>query len=244
MKPPTNVREVRRFLCMRGFYRKHVPSFAMVATPLTNLTISNTVFALTEECEKSFEHLKNNLVNASILVKFQVNQPFILTTYASDTHVGGVLSQLQSDGANKSVGYFSKKLNPCDTRYSATDKQALAIVLACRNFQNYLRGTRFTVVTDHQPFNSIFKRKTKSPSMNRRILEMRENDYDNQNVKGKDNFVAGHLSRPVRVIVRSPEATWLGLDWESFQASQKEESVWEELTEYLKGGKLPTKRLL
>ncbi len=79
--------------------------------------------------------------------------------------------------------------------------------------------------------------------MNRWILEMREYNYDIQYVKGKDNYVADHLSRPVRVINRAPEATWLGLDRETFQARQKEESVWEELTEYLKGGKLPTKRL-
>ncbi len=42
MKPPTNVKEVRLFLGMCGFYRRHVPSFAKVATPLTNLTRSNT----------------------------------------------------------------------------------------------------------------------------------------------------------------------------------------------------------
>ncbi len=72
---------------------------------------------------------------------------------------------------------------------------------------------------------------------------MREHNYDIQYVKGKDNFVADHLSRPVRVIIRSPEATWLGLDRENFQARQKENSLWEELTEYVKGGKLPTKRL-
>ncbi len=72
---------------------------------------------------------------------------------------------------------------------------------------------------------------------------MREYNNDIQYIKGKDNFVADHLARLVRVIVRSPEATWLGLDRENFQARQKQESVWEELTEYLKGGKLPTKRL-
>ncbi len=80
--------------------------FAKVATPLTNLTRSNTVFAWTEKCQSSFEHLKNSLVRAPILVKAQVDRPFILTTDASDTHVGGVLSQLQSDGANKPVGYY------------------------------------------------------------------------------------------------------------------------------------------
>ncbi len=207
MKPPTNVREVRRFLGMCGFYRKHVSSFAKIATPLINLTRSNTVFTWTDECQKSFEHLKNSLVNSPIIAKDQVDQPFILTTDASDTHVGGVLSQLQSDGANKPVGYFSKKLNPCEIRYSAIDKEALAIVLACRNFHHYLCGTRFTVITHHQPLASIFKRKAKSRRMNRWILEMREYNYDIQYVKGKDNFVADHLSRPVRVIIRSPKTT-------------------------------------
>ncbi len=197
-----------------------------------NLTRTNTVYAWAEECQKSFDHLKNSLVNAPILVKAQANRPFILTTDACDTHVGGVLSQLQSDGANKPVGYFSKKLNPCETRYSTTDKEALAIVLACRNFHHYLWGTRFTVVTNHQPLTSIVKRKTKSPRMNRWILEMREYNYFIQYVKGKDNFVADHLSRPVRMIVRLPEATWLALDRENFQVRQKEESMWEELTEY------------
>ncbi len=69
-------------------------------------------------------------MNAPILVKAQVDKPFILTTDASDAHVGGVLSQMQSDGTSRPVGYFSKKLNPCKTRYSVTDKEALAVVLS------------------------------------------------------------------------------------------------------------------
>ncbi len=103
MKPPTNVREVRRFLGMCGFYCRHAPSFVKVATPLTNLTRSNTVFAWTEECQRSFEHLKNSQVSTPILVKAQVDQPFTLTTDASDTHVGSVLSQLQPDEANRPI---------------------------------------------------------------------------------------------------------------------------------------------
>ncbi len=77
-------------------------------------------------------------MNAPILVKAQTNKPFVLTTDASDAHVGGVLSQLQSNGTSRPVGYFSKKLNPCETRYSATDKEALAFVLSCLSFHPYL----------------------------------------------------------------------------------------------------------
>ncbi len=38
MKPPTKVKEVRRFLGMTGFYRKHIHNYANIATPVTNFT--------------------------------------------------------------------------------------------------------------------------------------------------------------------------------------------------------------
>ncbi len=44
MKPPTNTKGVRSFLGMCGFYRKHIPSFAKIAAPLTNLTLKNVEF--------------------------------------------------------------------------------------------------------------------------------------------------------------------------------------------------------
>ncbi len=139
-------------------------------------------------------------MDVPVHVKAQVYQPFILTTDASNSHVGRILSQIQPDGSNQPIGYFSKKLNPCETRYSATDKESLAVVLDCRNFHHYLWGTRFTVIADHQPLTSIFKGKTKSPRMNRWLLEMREYNYEIKYLKGKDNFVADHLSHPVRFL--------------------------------------------
>ncbi len=100
-------------------------------------------------------------------MRAQPHQPFILTTDASNIHVGGVLSQTQTDGETKPLGYFSKKLNSTENRYSATDKEALAVVLACRHFHHYLWGSKFTILIDLHPLTSVFKRKTKSARMNR-----------------------------------------------------------------------------
>ncbi len=112
MKAPTTVKEVRRFLGMCGFYRKHISSFAKIAAPLANLLRTNTTFKWMEQSQQSFEQLKACLMNTPILVKTQVNQPFLLTTDASNTHIGCVLSQIQSDGSSKPMADFSKKLNP------------------------------------------------------------------------------------------------------------------------------------
>ena len=243
MKPPKTVKEVRRFLGMCGFYRKNIPNFAQIAASLTNLTRHHVEFIWTPECQNSFEQLKTLLTQAPILVRAEVNQPFIVTTDASNTHVGGVLSQIQLDGSNKPIGYFSRKLSSPEARYSATDKEALRVVLTCRNFHHYLWGSKFTIITDHQPLTSIFKRKTKTPRMNRWILEMREYTYDIQYVKGKHNYVAEELSRPVRVIQCAPNNYfWLGLTLQEIRDSQREGIRWKEMAEYLEEGKLPTKR--
>ncbi len=58
LKPPATVKEVRRFLGMVGFYRKHIPSFANVGSPLTNLTRADVTFAWTPHSKNAFEHLR------------------------------------------------------------------------------------------------------------------------------------------------------------------------------------------
>ncbi len=71
---------------------------------------------------------------------------------------------------------------------------------------------------------------------------MREYNYEINYLKGKYNFVADQLSRPVRIVQRTPETTLLGLTEDEFIDRQREEEKWRELIEYLEGGSVPTKR--
>ncbi len=76
MKPPSNVKEVRLFLGMCGFYRNHIEKFSSLASPLINLTRKNQPFEWTEKCNNAFGKLKDKLTSSPILTKADLTQQF------------------------------------------------------------------------------------------------------------------------------------------------------------------------
>ena len=73
-----------------------------------------------------------------------------LTVDASDIAVGAVLQQKISENRNP-LAFFSKQLRPPERKYSAFDRELLAIYLGVRHFRHFLEGRSFTILTDHKP---------------------------------------------------------------------------------------------
>lgn len=61
---PHDVTGVRQFIGLASYYRRFVPSFASIASPLRALTKKNAKFSLTAECQAAFDKLKELLVSA------------------------------------------------------------------------------------------------------------------------------------------------------------------------------------
>ena len=55
---PTCVKDVWSFLGIGNFYRKFIPGFLTLATPLNALLRKDTTFLWTEETQQSFDSLK------------------------------------------------------------------------------------------------------------------------------------------------------------------------------------------
>ena len=197
MKPPKDVKGIRRFLGCTVFFRKFIDRYAKYALPLTNLTRKEAVFDWTEECQMAFEVLKSSLITAPVLAKARMDRQFVIHVDSSDFATGGALLQEADNGMLRPIGFFSRKFTGPERRYSATDKEALGVILICRHFHHYLWGNRFVIKTDHQPLTSVFKQRTKSPRMNRWVLEMRDYSFIIEYRKGSTHYVADHMSRPV-----------------------------------------------
>ena len=72
-----------------------------------------------------------------------------MPTDASDEGLGAVLTQLDSQGLERVISYASRSLNDREKSYSATEKEALAVVFATDHFPPYLIGNKSKLVTDH-----------------------------------------------------------------------------------------------
>ena len=88
-----DVKEIKQFLSLTGYYRKFVPRFADISRPLTQLTKKETKFMWTLECQKSFKLLKSFLCGKPILKYADTSKPYTLYTDASKYGWAGVLTQ-------------------------------------------------------------------------------------------------------------------------------------------------------
>ena len=152
-KPDTQ-RKLREYLGLINFYRRFLPDGAKVLLPITNLLSgkgnSNAPVIWSSMAEAAFEQSKASLAKATMLHHPRHNALTCIATDASDHAVGAVLQQL-INGTWSPIAYFSKKLQPAETRYSTFDRELLAVHLAIRHFRHFVEGRDFHVLTDHQP---------------------------------------------------------------------------------------------
>ena len=136
---PDCLKSVRQFLGFVGYYRRFIPRFADVATPLVHLTGKDVPFVWDSSCSTAFRELRAALMDALILAFPTETGLYVLDTDASNFGLGGVLSQIQND-QERVVAYCSRALRPSQRRYCTTKREMLAAVAMCIQFRSYLRG--------------------------------------------------------------------------------------------------------
>ena len=143
------LKSVRQLLGFVGYYRRSIPNFADIATPMVALTGKDVPFVWDPVCSTAFYALRDALIHASILAFPTETGQYILDTDASNFGLGGVLSQIQGD-VERVVAYCSRALRPSQRRYCTTKREMLAAVAMCIQFRSYLYNAKFTLHTDQK----------------------------------------------------------------------------------------------
>ena len=163
---PEKQRALRRYLGMVNYYHRFIPQCAAKLTPLNNLLTaaneghtrlspkSNFDLKWDQNAESAFSESKQILANATLLVHPDHMAQINITCDASDVAVGGVLQQYLN-GMWQPLSFFSKKLNPAETRYSVFDRELLAVYATIKHFRHNLEGRNFFVNTDHKPLTFV-----------------------------------------------------------------------------------------
>ncbi|CAG8619686.1 24753_t:CDS:2 [Cetraspora pellucida] len=102
---PKNLRALRGFLGLAGFYCRFIKDFSSIVTPLYKLLKLEENFSWKKEQQEAFDELKSRLTSAPILAHPQDDVGFVLYTDASHLALGAVLSQPGDNGLEGVVEY-------------------------------------------------------------------------------------------------------------------------------------------
>ena len=186
---PKNIKEIRSFLGMAGYYRKFVRNYAIIATPLFQLTKGNTI-QWTPDVEHAFQSLKQALTSTPVLALPDFTKPFILETDASTSGIGAVLIQ-----AGRPVAFYSHSLPKSKLPRSAYEIELFAVVMAVQRWKHYLLHNPFTIRTDQASLKYLWEQKEIQSRYARWMVKLMGFRFHIEYREGRTNKVADALSR-------------------------------------------------
>ncbi len=163
--------EVRGFLNLAGFFRRYIKDFGAIATPLYDLTKNSPAkrspINWSIKAEHAFKRLKNAVTTSPVLRLPDWRYYFVVDTDASGYAIGAILLQYFQEESNYDkplkellrtgkaknlhpIAFESRKLTDTEQRYSAQEREMLAVCHALEHWRSIIEGTRIVVRTDHE----------------------------------------------------------------------------------------------
>jgi hypothetical protein len=211
---PKTSTEIKRFVGMCSWYRRFIPHFSTLMSPINALLTGKRKRQKTEwtpEAQEAFQKIKDALVSAPVLSSPDFSKPFVIQTDASNTGLGAVLTQ-DLDGDERVIAYASRSLTKAERNYSVTERECLAVLFALEKFRPYVEGTHFTIVTDHYSLLWLNRMKDPAGKLARWSVKLNQFSFDLVHRKGKLNVVPDALSRLPAEIAAVDIDSFLGVN--------------------------------
>jgi len=215
LTPPTNVKDLRKFLGMVQYYRDLWARRSEMLAPLTSLVgecghtketrkkkVKKRPWHWDDVHQQAFDNVKAAIARDVTLAYPDYSKPFEIYTDGSSKQLGAVITQ-----NNRPIAFFSRKLTECQQKYSVTEIELLAIVETLKEFKGMLWGQKLIVYTDHKNLTRDALGLTSDRVYRWRLL-LEEFGPDIVYIKGIHNTVADALSRLDYGPVTNDKANW------------------------------------
>jgi RNase H-like domain found in reverse transcriptase len=164
-----------------NYYRYMWEGRSDTLASLAALTSKTSKWKWTETESEAFQKMKTILAREVLLAYPNFSLPFKIHTDASHLQLGAVISQ-----QGKPIAFYSRKVNPAQTRYTTTERELLSIVETLKEFRNILLGYPVVVYTDHK--NLTCKKFNTERVMRWRLL-LEEFGPELRYIQGEHNIV-------------------------------------------------------
>ncbi|KAH0700890.1 hypothetical protein KY284_015105 [Solanum tuberosum] len=185
---PTTLMEIRSLVGLACYYRRFVEGFSSIVVPLTKLTNKETKFQWSDECERTFQELRNKLTSTPVLVLLKGTEGSAVYCDASGVGLGCVLMQ-----HGKVIAYGSRQLWPHEKNYPTHDLELAIVVFSLKIWRHYLYGVHVYIYTYHKSLQYIFKQKDLNLRQGRWLELLKDYDIDILYHPGKANVGADAL---------------------------------------------------
>ena len=197
---PRTKKQVRQFIGLTGYYRRFIEKYVEHWFHLTEATRKSAPERVvwSDVMQNEFCYLKTCLVSIPTLSLPLSSDIFVLQTDASQVGLGAVLSAKRG-GEELPVAFYSRKLQPRERKYSATELEGLAVMSAVDHFSPYLITHPFVVETDHRALVFLNSSHHCNGRLARWAMRLQPYSFQIRYRPGASNANADALSRLVDV---------------------------------------------
>ena len=189
---PITKRGLRSFLGPISFYRKFAKDLARYTARLTPSTSKSAPPKVnwTDSMDNAFSSICELMCTNTKLVVPLPSDNLSIVSDASGLGIG-----VERDRDWVAAAYYSRQTKGAETRYSATELEALALVETIVHFSYYLYGHEFHAYTDHHALLSLKHSERLNGRLKRLDLKLQPWRVIIEYLPGKDNQLADALSR-------------------------------------------------
>ena len=192
---PETTKQLRTFLGFTSYYRTFIKDYSTLTNEMNGMRMEKEL-KWDDDIQRKFEELKRRFAEAPVrsYPRYDIDEPFIVTTDWSQKNMAGILSQVQ-DGQERFIAAHGRKCSRHEANYPST-KGELASVMSClRKWSHILKYKRFILYTDSRALKYMKTMKQPTGLWFRWLEEIQNYDFEVRHLPGKTNTTADNLSR-------------------------------------------------
>ena len=192
---PATTKQLRTFLGFTSFYRSFIKDYSNLTNEMNGQRMGKQL-DWTEEMDWKFKELKKKFAEMPLrsYPRYDIPEPFRVTTDWSQKNMAGVLSQVQ-EGVERFIAAHGRKCSKHEANYPST-KGELGSVMAClRKWDHILKYRRFLLFTDSKALKYLQTLKQPTGIWFWWLQELQSYDFEVHHKPGKENTNADNLSR-------------------------------------------------